>query len=497
MKSYRVPALLALVASAVLAASCDKGASGDVAAKAGGQELSVARLSDIIGNSQAPLEKDVARVITELWVNYQLAGIAAAHNDTLSDKKVMDDGLWSMIENLRSKKFGDHLAKTLKPAATNCNEECMYNKGEVMAARHILIQAPDGSIQGTTAATPEQREVARKKAEAIRAQATPANFVKLTEKTEEPGGKEKGGDLGLFPKGMMVPPFEKAVMSIKPGEISPVVQTAFGYHIIYRLPYADVKEKVVQAMQGRPIALAESIYLARLDSVANIQVDKNAPITVKAVARNPLGYAKDNGSIATYNGGKLTLSRLADWISAYPPQMQIRQQLQSPQVPDSMITGFVKLLVRNELMLKQADSAKIVPDTAELSNLYMQFRTNLTGAWTQLGIDPAKLADSAKTEGDKEKLVGKRIEAYFDKLIKNEVPFVDIQYPVARALEHKYPFSVNDGALDKAVEKAKSVRATADSLRAKQGPPMPGAGAGAPPPAATVPAKPPANNKQK
>lgn len=490
MKSYRVPALLALAVSGVLAASCSSGASGDVAAKAGGQELSVTRLADIIGNSQAPLEKDVARVIAELWVNYQLAGVAAARGDSLSDKKVMDDGLWSMIENLRSKKFGDMLAKTLKPAATDCNEECMYNKGEIMSARHILIQAPDGSIQGTTAATPEQRDVARKKAEAIRAQANPANFVSLTAKTEEPGGKEKGGDLGLFPKGMMVAPFEKAVLAIKPGEISPVIETAFGYHIIYRLPYADVKDKVVQALQGRPIALAESIYLAKLDSSASISVDKNAPITVKAVARNPLGYAKDNSSIADYKGGKLTLARLADWISAYPPQMQIRQQLQSPQVPDSMITGFVKLLVRNELMLRQADSAKIAADTGELNNLYMQFRTNLTGAWTQLGVDPAKLSDSAKTPGDKEKLVGKRIEAYFDKLIKNEVPFVDIQYPVARALEHKFEFSVNDAGLDKAVEKAKSVRASADSLRAKQGPPMPGGDKAAPP--ATVPTTPPA-----
>ena len=491
MKSYRLPVFVAV---AVALAACDKGASGDIAAKAGGQELSVTRLSQIIGNSQAPLEKDVARVIAELWVNYQLAGVAAARNDTISDKKVMDVGLWSQVENIRSKKFGDSLAKTLKPATIDCNEECMYNKGEILSARHILILAGDGSTPQTSpAATPAAREVAKKKAEAIRTQASAANFAKLAEKSEEPNAKDRGGDLGLFPKGQMVAPFEKALLAIKPGEISPVVETAFGYHVIYRPTYSEVKDKVVAALKDRPLAVAESIYLYKLDSAANIKIDKNAAITVKAVARNPLGYAKDNSSVADYKGGKLTLSRLADWISAFPPQQQVRQQLQQANMPDSIVETFVKRLVRNELMLKQADSAKISADSGEMNNLYMQFRTSLTGAWTQLGVDPTKLADSAKSAGDRETLAGKRVESYFDKLIKNEIPFVDIPYFVARALEQKYTFSVNDVGLDKAIEKAKAVRATADSVRAKQGPPMPG-DAAAP---STVPAKPPADTSKK
>src|SRR5690349_651104 len=101
MKSYRLLAGLA-VAFAVACAAAD---SPDVAAKAGGQQLSVTRLADILGNSQAPLEKDVARTIAELWVNYQLVGVAASKNDSLSDVKAMDAALWSNIDNIRVKKF--------------------------------------------------------------------------------------------------------------------------------------------------------------------------------------------------------------------------------------------------------------------------------------------------------------------------------------------------------------------------------------------------------
>ncbi len=44
-----------------------------------------------------------------------------------------------------------------------------------------------------------------------------------------------GGNLGEFPRGRMVPAFEKALLALRPGEVSPPVKTAFGYHVIKRL----------------------------------------------------------------------------------------------------------------------------------------------------------------------------------------------------------------------------------------------------------------------
>ncbi|MDQ6611507.1 MAG: peptidyl-prolyl cis-trans isomerase, partial [Gemmatimonadota bacterium] len=282
MKSYRLPAFIAVA----FAIACGAADNTDIAASAGGQQLSVTKLADVIGNSQVPMEKDYARIIAELWVNYQLVGLAAARHDTISDKTVLDYGLWSEIQNMRSNKFGEVLKKSLKPASTDCNDECMYNRGDIMSARHILIMASDGTIPNAgPAVTPEQRAVAKKKAEAIKAQATPANFVKLTEKSEEPQAKERGGDLGLFSKGGMVKPFEQGVLATKPGSVSDIVQSAFGYHVIYRPTYAEVKDKVENALKDRPIAIAESTYLAHIDSTAEIKFDKNVAIKIKAVAR--------------------------------------------------------------------------------------------------------------------------------------------------------------------------------------------------------------------
>ena len=58
-------------------------------------------------------------------------------------------------------------------------------------------------------------------------------FAKVAkDKSEDPGSASKGGDLGFFPKGRMVPEFENAAFSLKPNTLSEVVKTNYGYHII-------------------------------------------------------------------------------------------------------------------------------------------------------------------------------------------------------------------------------------------------------------------------
>jgi len=113
-------------------------------------------------------------------------------------------------------------------------------------------------------------------------------------------------------------------------------------------------------------------------------------------------------------------------------------------------------------------------DTAEMSNLFLNFKNAVSQTWTSLGVEPAKLADSAKTAGgDKEKIAGAKVEAFFTKLVKNEVPFVDVPYPVARAVQKKYDFNINEAGLDKVLELAKGVRAKSDSSKVPGGAPAP------------------------
>jgi peptidyl-prolyl cis-trans isomerase C len=98
---------------------------------------------------------------------------------------------------------------------------------EQVRARHILVKMESG-------ATAEQKAAAKKKIEEVlvKAREGGVDFAELAKVYSEGPSAPQGGDLGLFTRGRMVPAFEEAAFSMKAGEISGVVETQFGYHII-------------------------------------------------------------------------------------------------------------------------------------------------------------------------------------------------------------------------------------------------------------------------
>ncbi|MFL9609963.1 SurA N-terminal domain-containing protein [Methylobacillus sp. Pita2] len=103
-----------------------------------------------------------------------------------------------------------------------------FQGDEQRRASHILIGFG-------VSPTPEAKQKAKEKAQEVLAlvKKDPEQFEQLAHQySQDPGSKDKGGDLGLFGPGAMVKPFEDAVFSMKPGTISDLVETDFGYHII-------------------------------------------------------------------------------------------------------------------------------------------------------------------------------------------------------------------------------------------------------------------------
>lgn len=87
------------------------------------------------------------------------------------------------------------------------------------------------------------KDEAKQKAEELFNQANANNFAELAKaNSSDPGSKDKGGDLGVFPKGAMVPPFDAAVFSAKVGQIVGPIETDFGYHVIYKTNEVIPKE---------------------------------------------------------------------------------------------------------------------------------------------------------------------------------------------------------------------------------------------------------------
>jgi peptidyl-prolyl cis-trans isomerase D len=132
-----------------------------------------------------------------------------------------------------------------------------FGGNEQRRASHILITVPQG-------ASADVKAKAKARAEELAAQArkSPAQFAELARKnSQDPGSAGKGGDLDFFGRGAMVKPFEDAVFSMKEGEISPVVESDFGFHIIQLVavrgaqkPSFEASRKEIEALLAKQLA---------------------------------------------------------------------------------------------------------------------------------------------------------------------------------------------------------------------------------------------------
>ncbi|HEY2434249.1 MAG TPA: peptidylprolyl isomerase [Vicinamibacterales bacterium] len=101
-----------------------------------------------------------------------------------------------------------------------------FKQGESVHAAHILIRVAPNADAATKAKARATIDDVLKKARAG------ADFGKLAEQYSQDGSASNKGDLGEFPRGQMVPEFDAAAFALKPGQLSDVVTTQFGYHVI-------------------------------------------------------------------------------------------------------------------------------------------------------------------------------------------------------------------------------------------------------------------------
>ncbi|WP_319478266.1 peptidylprolyl isomerase [Marispirochaeta aestuarii] len=145
---------------------------------------------------------------------------------------------------------------------------------ETVRARHILVSLEEG-------ATEEDKAAAREKIEAIQDElAAGADFAELAKEKSEGPSSKNGGDLGYFSADKMVPSFSDAAFALQPGEVSGIVETRFGYHIIKLedrkdawLPsFEEVKEHLRPQLEQQKAQMVFQEYVQQLQGKAEIEI---------------------------------------------------------------------------------------------------------------------------------------------------------------------------------------------------------------------------------
>jgi peptidyl-prolyl cis-trans isomerase C len=287
----------------------------DVLARVNGEEVRKADFDLMVrnmelGNGPIPAERrdEVLRGALDQLITYTLLQQEAkSRNVTVTDAEVEtrvqsmrsqfpDEGAFKKAlaernlspERLRSDARTDLVINRLMEAevagatpATDAEAQAFYEKnpdkfqrGESVRASHILLLAGENADEAAKKKARAQIDELCKRAKAGE------DFAKLAKEHSQDGSAAGGGDLDFFGRGRMVPEFEKVAFSLKPGEVSDVVTTQYGFHVIKvtdrkpasTVPLAEVSDRVKQFLTEQKKQERADSFIAGLKQKSRIEV---------------------------------------------------------------------------------------------------------------------------------------------------------------------------------------------------------------------------------
>ncbi len=437
----------------------------DVVAKAGGKELKVEDAARLLAaNPQIPATPEVVMELANMWVDYTLLATAAAEDTSLA---VVD--MEQLIAPQREQMVMWSLRDQVIRADTTFTEAEIQRRwstegpGAEVRARHILFQVP-------AEAAPAQRDSVRRQAEAIRGRAAGGeDFAGLArEFSQDPGSREQGGDLGYFGRGRMVAPFEEAAFQLQPGQVSPVVETPFGYHVIRvedrrQTPLGDQREGFVRFLAQKAQQDAEKAYVDSLTQAAGVEIAPGAAKMARELAEQSnlqlRGRAADR-VMASYKGGQLTAGEFAQFLRTLPPQARSS----FAQATDEQVNDLVEQMTHKELLLHEADRRKIGPNAAQLDTLRRSTREAVSEMVRTAGFTPDRLPRGAGSSAAVETRVKELIEGAISGT--RQVPQLG---PLGPALRNAFDYEVNEGTFPEVVKQMLTIRSSQPAPAAPAG----------------------------
>ena len=438
------------IAAAILAGAAMSGCGSlrdvftshaETAARVGNRELKAARVAEIITRLGGPnANPQAAELVAGIWVDLALFADRLAAGTFKADSATIDRLMWPELAQQKVTAWHDTIVSH-RAAVTPAAADSAYAAGDVRLFQHILVQA-----QGATAADTAK---AKALAEKVLGEARHGDFGKLAAKYSADNSKGDSGYLPAGPKGTFVPPFDSAAWLLAPGELSGVVKTQYGFHIIRRPPGEEIRGRLQENLKQQKSGKADSIYMAELSSRHGLSVKSGAGAAIRSAVSDLHAARKSGKEIVAFKKGGFTVGEMVRWLEVLPPQ-----QLQGiRQANDTLLEQFARTLAQNTLLLQEADSAKIKVPPALYQSVVLQYKSGIQGLKEVIGLDGPDFSDSSKVAvSERRKLAERKVDEYFDKLTKGQAQFRPVPTTLSAELRSSGDFKIYQAGLGRAME---------------------------------------------
>jgi hypothetical protein len=390
----KLPLFLAVLALG----ACGEEPEADVVAHVGDWTLSESELAELIVLAQPfPLDPGAVEDLARHWIGAAaLMGQVAAGDDMNSAEAVSASTWLERREALLAAEREGRLGLTPMP-----EPEAAFEAGDLRLLAHVLRRVGPETSEA-------ERDLQQRTAERILAALIAGGaWDDAVAESQDPETRDASGLLGLVGPGELPASLDRAAARLEAGQVSSVIQSPEGYHILYRPRYEEVAGLFASRMRERRLAEADAASSDRLLSRRGLMLAPDVTTALRRVAADPLAALDSDATMASWAEGALEEGVVARYVVGLPPGARAEMA----EATDRALRAFLQDVALRELRVQDAEATGLELEDHIGSQLARQHAEELEFWMTSLGMAEGRGATRADLDRYMEDMVSRQVEA--------------------------------------------------------------------------------------
>ena len=278
------------------AAGCGDVARRGTVASADDWTLTEDRLAELLVLAQPyPLDSAAVHQLATYWLGGAALSLRFAAGDSLDGSEAAAASTWlnrreAILSDDRRARLGDSVMLEWTDVGT------AFRAGSVRLIAHVLRRV--GPETSSSERLLQQRTAERLLSTLVEG----GSWDQIVAESQDDESRQAGGLLGLFGRGELPSTLDRTAFSLDPGQVSGVVQSSQGYHILYRPRFEEVSSLFGSHLLERRLAEADVAAGERDRAARGFAVTTGAPVIVGTIAKNPAEWLDSERPLATWDG---------------------------------------------------------------------------------------------------------------------------------------------------------------------------------------------------